>query len=239
MLFLLPAHACVCRGIPFLNYPINKIKIGKNLDYEIKMEDKKMNETSNQSLVFADDEGIIKDWNYATTTGKLKSSHKLVVTNKRIVATDSYFYKNGEKTIRQEMRKKDASSVNCYHCNQNYKIAAIVLFVLAALCVVGGIIISTSNSPKETGVGSQVSIILIIVGIYLAIIGLILFFKRKNALVLVITSNSRNNTVFGIYANMGVSLKSKKSGKIKVKVDESVAKDVISSIGALLLTEGN
>lgn len=240
MLFLLPAHACVCREIPFLNYPINKIKIGKNLDYEIKMEDKKMNETSNQSLVFADDEGIIKDWNYATTTGKLKSSHKLVVTNKRIVATDSYFYKNGEKTIRQEMRKKDASSVSCYHCNQNYKIAAIVLFVLAALCVVGGIIISTSNAPKETGGGSPFFIILIIIaGIYLAIIGLILFFKRKNALVLVITSNSRNNTVFGIYANMGVSLKSKKSGKIKVKVDESVAKDVVSSIGALLLTEGN
>lgn len=87
-----------------------------------------------------------------------------------------------------------------------------------------------------SGVGA---VVLIVVGVILAIIGLVLLFKRKSALVLVITSKSRNNTVFGIYANMGVSLKSKKRGKIKVKVDESVAKDVVSSIGALLLTEGN
>lgn len=224
-----------------------------------------MNENSNQSLVFADDEGIIKDWNYATTKGKMNSTHNLVVTNKRIIATDTYFYKNGEKTIRQEMRKKDASSVSCYHGNQNYKIVAIVLLILAAVCLIGGIIIKSSNSKGSSGdvvvesaystqteetfdeaeaaISSVLSgvgaVVLIVAGVILAIIGLVLLFKRKSALVLVITSKSRNNTVFGIYANMGVSLKSKKKGKIKVKVDESVAKDVVASIGALLLTEGN
>lgn len=181
-----------------------------------------MSTTNSSSITLAANETVIKDWTYATTSGSVTSSHHLLVTDKRIISTSNSSYKNGQSSARQEMKRSDVASVVCSCGNQNFKLAAIILFVLAAVFAI-------------IALAAPAAFLFIFTAVF-AIIGLILFLKKKSYMTLVISSQARNNTVFGIYANAGVVLKSK-NAKLKVKVNGSVANEIVSLIGSLVLAQ--
>lgn len=180
-----------------------------------------MNTAPTSSITLADNETIIKDWMYATTSDSVTSSHYLLVTNKRIISTSDYAYKNGQSSTRQEMKRSDVASIACSYSNQNFKLAAIICFIFMA----GFVFLALAFSA-----------LLFILAATLLIIGIVLLLKKNNYMTLVITSRARNNTVFGIYANAGVKLKNK-NAKLKVKVDSSVASEIVSLIGSLVLVD--
>lgn len=184
-----------------------------------------MNTDPTSSITLADNETVIKDWMYATTSDSVASSHYLLVTNKRIISTSDYAYKNGQSSTRQEMKRSDVASIACSYSNQNFKLAAIICFIFMA----GFVFLALAFS-------ALFSALLFILAATLLIIGIVLLLKKNNYMTLVITSRARNNTVFGIYANAGVKLKNK-NAKLKVKVDSSVASEIVSLIGSLVLVD--
>lgn len=181
-----------------------------------------MNTTPSSSITLAEGETVIKDWVYATTSDSVASSHRLIVTDKRIISTSDCTYKNGQSSTRQEMKCSDVASVTCSYGSQNFKLAAIILLVFMAAFAI--IAIATS------------ALFLFIPAATFLIIGIVLLLKKNNCMTLAITSRAKNNPVLGIYANAGVRLKSK-NAKLKVKVDSSVASEIVSLIGSLVLVK--
>ncbi len=179
-----------------------------------------MSEVDQSVYGLAENEKMIKSWTYAKTKGSVGSVHELLVTDKRVIALSNYHYSNGNKIVRNEIRRDNVSNISVSAGIQNFKVIAIILLIIALGCI---------------GIGAAAPmVVFIVIGAVLAIIGLVLLFKKNTALTLVVCGNSCGYGL-SVYASMGLQLTEKKNKKLKVKVDADTAKEIVTQIGALLL----
>lgn len=181
-----------------------------------------MSEINNHSLGLAENESIVKSWTYAKTTGKVASTHDLIVTNKRIIAMSNSKMSNGTNVTRNEIRREKISSVYVSASVQNFILLGVIFTILAIAGLVLGI------------QGQTVGYVMFAC---FAIVAIIFFIKKKSSITLVICQNIVNHDALQIAA-WGARLKANKT-KLKVKVDPTIANEIVRELGGILLVDAD
>lgn len=197
---------------------------------------------SNFNLTLGTNENVLNDWCYATTKGSISSRHQLIVTDKRIMALSTKKYKNGDAVRLAEIPSDNVSDLRMVRSSQNF-ISKAILFGFMALTFLVVFLLSVIKTDSGYGYYKQPVLDLGDMGV-LFLLGAILFgaiavlfaLKDSNSLTIIISVDNRAVDVFGVYANAGVVLKTKKKS-LKVKVDKKVATEIYDTLGSLLLTK--
>lgn len=184
--------------------------------------------SSEPIYVLSENEDIIRSWTYAVEN-KNRGEHELIVTNKRIIAIDRRRFANGTRTDRQELRNGDISSLACSAGIQTHFLAAIICCIVAVI----GLVQTILNAIPGIISGSIIWGVITVLFIVLAII---FFTRKKTMLNLALYTDMRNSHALSLGASMGLKLRSKRRGKVKIKVDPVIADEIVSTIGAILLT---
>lgn len=185
-------------------------------------------------MVLAKDEVVVKDWEYAKSI--VKSGRKVVetvktltVTNKRIIAGS----KNPTRTNYEEVPLSAVKNVSVSHY-QPSKLSAILMIVFGVLLIVAGVLFATAI-PSE---GNPTGIVFMII---FAIVGLILIVKgiknlNQGVFTLVLTTAGVQSELMSLgFFRVFRNGKKVKTETVKVKIDNTVAKEIVETIGAIIL----
>lgn len=199
-----------------------------------------MNNNFNVSL--GANENVLNDWCYATTKGAVSSRHQLIVTDKRIMALSTKKYKNGDAVSLAEIPSNNVSGLRMTRTSQNFISRAVMLGFMAFTFLIVFLltVIKTGSGYYARPVldlgDKSLSLIFLLGALVLGVATVLWALKDSNSLTIVVLVDNRAVNVFGLYANAGVVLKTKKNS-LKVKVDKNVAKDIYDTLGSLLLTK--
>lgn len=173
----------------------------------------------------AKNEKVIREWDYADSKqGNLKTSSKLVVTNKRIISENADQY----TTDRKEIPVAAVQSISTSNLH-NSNLRAIVMIVGGILIALTGIILASQNE----GVGSMM-VPFLILGVILAIIGVGLL-NRGAFTLLIYTSAMEAESLAMAVGKTNALAVAKKGGKLKVKISRDVVDEMLDTIGALII----
>ncbi len=180
--------------------------------------------------VLSENEEIIRAWTYAVDN-KNRGEHELVVTNKRIISIDRHRYANGTRTDRQELRNGDISSLSCSAGVQTHFVAAFICCIIAIISLVRTIIGTVSEGEFNIYI-----IIMAVITVLFLVLAILFFTRKRTMLNLALYTDTRNNYALSLGASMGLKLRARRRGKVKIKVDPAIAGEIVSTIGAILLT---
>ncbi len=198
--------------------------------------------SNNFNVSLGANENVLNDWCYATTKGAVSSRHQLIVTDKRIMALSTKKYKNGDAVSLAEIPSDNVSGLRMTHASQNFISRAVMLgfMALTFLMVFLLSVIKTGSGYYARPIldfgDKSLSLIFLLGAILVGVAAVLWALKDSNSLTIVVSVDNRAVNVFGVYANAGVVLKTKKNS-LKVKVDKNVAKDIYDTLGSLLLTK--
>lgn len=197
---------------------------------------------NNFNVALGANENVLNDWCYATTKGAVASSHQLIVTDKRIMALSTKKYKNGDVVSLAEIPSNNVSGLRMTRSSQNF-ISKAVFFGFMALALLLVFLLSVIKTDSGYGYAKQpvldlgdMGVLFLLLAIAEGVLAVLFALKDSNSLTIVVLVDNRAVDVFGVYANAGVVLKTKKNS-LKVKVDKNVAKDIYDTLGSLLLTK--
>ena len=178
-------------------------------------------------MVLAKEETVVKEWEYATSKGKVgKTSHTLTVTNKRIVAQS----KSPRKTVREEIPVSAIKSLSVTH-----EMAS--LFWAIVFIVVGVIVFFVSfGAGKELGeLAWLVTILYIIIAAFFIYIGVIRLKQGKFSLTITYQKGGDFISVGAMRMFKSPTLfKGLFGKKLKVSVNNQAADEILETIGALV-----
>ena len=177
----------------------------------------------------AKDEVLVKTWNYAGTEGKSTVAKELTVTNRRIIHRS--IDKFGVAT--QEYFVRDIKSLNGVHATKRSVLGLVICCILAVLCIVAAIVFKFYY--LFAGVA-----IFVLIGV------LSYIFSKKScfALNLELVTHQRGEVSEFMSVSAGLAQfaasgkRSKKNAKqpsIDAGINYEVAKEIVETIGALLL----
>lgn len=175
-------------------------------------------------MKFATDENVLKTYNYASV-GKL--SETLTVTNKRVILTTEGKMPDGSAMHATEELK--INSIEKVASTVASKRNGFLLFlaILFAAAAVAGFIALQGPVQVAAGIG----------GFVVALIFVIAFALSKRVSFFVeLTTGCRKG--MSIYDSVGSLTIKRTKKKIKIKVEEKIAIEIIEEIGALII-EGN
>ena len=168
-------------------------------------------------MVLAQNEEIIKEWQYATAhaTGldPLSTNCTITVTNKRVITET----RNRRQIERQEANLSSIEAVNA-HYRRKSRFPSILCFILAVVLLVVGLAVLKGNVGMIVGV----------VGFVVFVILGILLLGKASFYIYFYTPG-----VYPISAGANNALKFKQIA-MKVKVNNKVCKEIIEEIGAII-----
>ena len=175
-------------------------------------------------MKFATDENVLKTYNYASV-GKV--SETLTVTNKRVIlSTEGKMPDGSALHSTEEVKISSIEKVSSTVASKRngFLIFLTVVFALAAIV---GFVALQGALQMVAGIG----------GLVIALICVIAFiFSKKASFFIELTTGAiKGITMADSIGNLRLK-KSKK--KVKIKVEEKVAIEIIEEIGALII-EGN
>ena len=171
-------------------------------------------------------ERLVRSWDYATSTvkkglSKTTTSQTLTVTNKRLISES----RSERKVNRSEVPLDEVKRIDLAR-EVGSNVLAIVLFVLAGLLFVLGIAV---------GDGEIGGMIPFFIGTVLfVIIGLLSLGKGSLAVVVY----SKDKYCIAMLAGASALKARAKAGKMKIKVNNVVAAEIVDQLGALIFGGG-
>ncbi len=179
-------------------------------------------------MQLANNEQIIREWDYATSKNGVvdlnKTKATLTVTNKRIV----HDIRNNLEITRDEIHLSDVKTLHMSHAKKS-KFGPILWIIAGIAVFILGIILS---SQMGEGGGALIPVFAIL-GAILVVVGIIKL--RGGALTLTITTQGSEGSSLSIGAWGGKGLGKKAGGKIKVIVNNAVAAEIVDTIGAIIV----
>ncbi|MBQ8308456.1 MAG: hypothetical protein IJX96_01345 [Clostridia bacterium] len=175
-------------------------------------------------MVLAKDEQVLKEWEYASSKVKtVETIYSLTVTNKRIISQS----KSNRKNTHEEIPVSEVKGISSSHETAS-KFWAIVLMVLGGLCVLVPLIVLLVQEDADF----NASIILSwLVGAYLIYLGYVRW--DQGVFVLTITTKGKEGSPM-VMGAMKI-FKSFFKGKVKIKVNNAEAEDIVETLGALIV----
>ena len=196
-------------------------------------------------MVLAKDEVVVKDWEYAKSIVKsgrnvVETVKTLTVTNKRIVAGS----KNPMRTDYEEVPLSAVKNVSVSHY-QPSKLSAILMIVFGALAMILGVVLGVVI-PNNTGTDSTTGVYTsdstnIVYMLVLVVVGIILLVKgiknlNQGICTLVLTTAGVQSELMSLgFFKVFRNGKRVKSETVKVKIDNTVAQEIVETIGAIIL----
>ncbi|MBQ7369877.1 MAG: hypothetical protein IJW58_02760 [Clostridia bacterium] len=196
-------------------------------------------------MVLAKDEVVVKDWEYAKSivkSGKkvVETVKTLTVTNKRIVAGS----KNPTRTDYEEVPLSAVKNVSVSHY-QPSKLSAILMIVFGVLAMILGVVLGVVI-PNNTGTDSTTGVYTsdstnIVYMLVLVVVGIILLVKgiknlNQGIFTLVLTTAGVQSELMSLgFFKVFRNGKKVKSETVKVKIDNTVAQEIVETIGAVIL----
>lgn len=178
-------------------------------------------------MQLAKNEHIVKEWNYADVKHgmiDLNQNHvKLTVTNKRIV----HETKDKLKIERDEIMVKDVKSVSTLHARQGLPVGKLLLAILGLVVFILGIAIEDGELFMPIGVAGLVLMALMIVAIIIAL--------TKGSFGLLIKTRGAEGSQLSAGAIATGFTGQKKSQRIKVKVKNDIALEIVDCLGAIII----
>ena len=183
-------------------------------------------------MVLAKDETIVKEWEYAksrTAMGfleKVETKSTLTVTNKRLISTS----KSDRKVEQQEIPIQSIKSISCSH--EIPSILSVIIFItLGVLALILALVLQNSDE-MEDGALILVALVLAVLGVCFIIAGI----KRLNQGIfkMVITTTGREGEALELGATR-LFKRFAKSGKVKVQINNDVIKEIIDTLGAIII----
>ena len=173
-------------------------------------------------------EQVVRQWDYATSKSGMidlnKTQATLTVTNKRIV----HDVRNKLEISRTEVQLKDVKTV---HLTQTRKsmVGPIAMIVVGILLVLIGLVVGMADESM-----AALTPVLVIIGIVIAVIGLLKM--RGGAFTLNLYTYGTSEESLSIGVSGGTNLgKKKNASKIKVFVNNDVAFDIVECLTAIIL----
>ena len=177
-------------------------------------------------MTLANGEQIIKDWEYATqkgSTGKLKKT--LTVTNKRIVhEVHSHIARTQQEIPLNSVKSISMSSL------RKTPVGAIFAIIFGIIIAIVGVFMGTQSDGA--GMTSTIMYACIALGVILIIAG-ILGLGHGAFTLEISTKGLEGEPLFISTSNL--SVKKKRTKKVKIKVDLKVVDDIMDTLGAILL----
>jgi hypothetical protein len=175
-------------------------------------------------MKFATDENVLKTYNYASV-GKL--SETLTVTNKRVILTTEGKMPDGSAMHATEELKinsieKVASTVASKR--NGFLLFLAIIFGAAAIA---GFVALQGAMQMAAGIGGLVVALIFIIAFALS--------KRVSFFVELTTGCHKGMSIYDSVGSLTIKRTKK---KIKIKVEEKIAIEIIDEIGALII-EGN
>ena len=161
-------------------------------------------------------EKLIKQWDYAKSKKKVK--HSLMVTNKRIIQES----RSKKRVDRTEMPIEDAKRITIAH-ERGFATLKLILTILGVLLLGVGLFLGI-----EDGFSDFVLLLPAIAGLVSFIIGICL--HKKGGLCIHIYAKQYYE--IGLSTVVGKSLKA--PAKLKFKVNNAVAKEIVDQLGAIV-----
>ncbi len=179
-------------------------------------------------MVLAPNEKIIKEWHYGyTKTKKEQIDCALTVTDKRVIAS----HRGKLTNATQEVRTKDIYGVSASNIRQS--IAPGVRCILYG--IVFFIIFLAFTMAGDT---AEYATPFLLIGGAWVVLGILIILLSGSNVQLYLYTNAIENPGLVISQSSFVRKKGKNT-KIKIKVNKSVADEMVSTIGSLLLTSDN
>lgn len=176
-------------------------------------------------MKLAQDEQILKSWNYSSIRQKgEKKEASLIVTNKRIVSDIS----GNRECSRHEIPIGSVKSISMKHAFPS-KWAPILLIIFGIIMFIAVIVVQAMVIAG----GAPIMWVALVPAVIFIVVGIILL--SKNSFMLIITTSG----VEGDALLIGVSnfLRRKRSGgKMKLKVNRDVVRDIYDSLGSIVFT---
>lgn len=171
-------------------------------------------------MLLAKDEVVLKSWTYAKSKqGGERATHTLDVTNKRVIVSE-------ESNRGIERSEVPLAAVKCIHGSTKKPsiVGAVLCFILGALLIIMSIAGAGEGTAKMVIPGVVAGVVLFIIGA-----GLL----NQGAFVLELVTSVKH----GVSLEIGAVKISKRlrKGKLKVKVYNDVAKEIMDEIGAIIL----
>lgn len=171
-------------------------------------------------MVLAKQEEVIKEWSYATARAKgVHTDYKLTVTNKRLVSSA----RSSLSYSQQEIPLNTIKSISGSH-EKKSPVGAILLMILGIVAIVVGFVVGEGKMAITLPVA--------LVGVILVIIGIVLL--KQGAFTLVVTTAGTESSGIAVGAVKWFG-KGKKHGRVKIKVDNKVADEIIETLGAIVI----
>ena len=169
-------------------------------------------------------ERLVRSWDYATSTvksglAKTTTSQTLTVTNKRLISES----RSERKVNRSEVPLDEVKRIDLAR-EVGSNALAIVLFVLAALAVILGAVVADG----------ELLVPFIIVALVLVFIGILSLGKGSLAVVVY----SKDKYCVAMLAGASALKARAKAGKMKIKVNNVVAAEIVDQLGALIFGGG-
>jgi hypothetical protein len=179
-------------------------------------------------MKFATDENVLKTYNYASVG---KTSETLTVTNKRVIFSAEGKMSDGSLVhSTEEVKISSIEKVSGRVASKRSGKLLFFMFFFIAVAVAAYFIISA----KLPDLDKTISLIPLIAGGVFALIFLIAFIcSKKVSFVLELFTNQCAG--MGISTDIGNLKQGKKKKKIKVKVNQKIAIEVIEEIGSLIV----
>ena len=167
-------------------------------------------------MKLAQNEQVVRKWEYASAQGFSKHTATLTVTNERIV----HEVKSATRLERQEIPVKSAKSIYASRANS---ILGIILLILAGIFFL--MMVSLFGELDEE------ALIFLVPIIPLVIFGILLL--KRCAMTLVITTEGRSEVglSLGVFSRLAGYL----SGTIRVHADRDTVDNMLENIGALIV----
>lgn len=174
-------------------------------------------------MALAKNEKLIKDWNYATQSGRgVSVKQSLIVTNKRLV----HELRSSTDITRQEVPLSNVKALNMSSAKR-ISIPAIIAIVFGVLLAIAGVALKFVLEADMV-----VMVPFLAIGVILVVVG-ILCLKRASFTLEIITNGCAS--IYGGSSN----IVSKKDAKVTVKINISIANEIIETLGAILLDNAN
>lgn len=185
-------------------------------------------------IVLGSAEKILKSYNYCTVN---ETAHSLIVTNKRIISSQEFSKKKRTSRSQTEIMLKDVSSVSGAYSYKTRRSWLVLLFLGLLFGAVGGASFTEFGKDLRLGTIGLISFVPAVVFLLLAALS---FKKRKvTSMTLVLyTSRLYNECISVACSSTHVKPKKKKAkeqSSVAVDINEDIAEQLISEIGAYVV----
>lgn len=174
-------------------------------------------------MVLAKDEQVLREWEYASSKVKMvETKYSLTVTNKRIISSS----KSSQKSAREEIPVSAVKGISASH-EMKSKFWAILLMAL------GGLVILMQFFSLGEDFNAGLFFIGLLLGGFLIYLGYIRL--GEGMFTLTISTKEKEGQPMQMGAIKFVKSLFNFKGKVKIKINNHAAEDIIETIGSLIV----